>query len=123
MFSPTDLDPASLRLQLEQRAQTLRQELQQDRSKLADDVSDPHTVLDRKDQADVAIQAGLDDAEFRRDLQELALVEAALRRLASGRFGWCEDCGQAIAPQRLAAQPWAPRCLACQARKEHSLPV
>jgi DnaK suppressor protein len=123
MFSPTDLDAASLRLQLDKRAQTLRQELQQDRNKLADGVSDPHTVLDRKDQADVAIQAGVDDAEFRRDLQELALVEAALRRLDGGRFGWCEDCGEAIAPERLAAQPWAPRCLACQTRKEHSRSV
>ena len=77
----------------------MRQELREDRSKLADDVGDVHVVLDRKDQADLMIQAGVDDAELTRDLTELAQIEAALRRLDTGRFGLCEDCAEPIAAQ------------------------
>jgi RNA polymerase-binding transcription factor DksA len=115
-------DPQVLRQRLTERATALRQELRQDRSKLADGVGDVHVVLDRKDQADLMIQAGVDDAELTRDLTELAQVEAALRRLDTGRFGLCEDCAEPIAAQRLDVQPWASRCLACQTRFETSTP-
>jgi RNA polymerase-binding transcription factor DksA len=118
MFSPTAPDIDSLRLTLKQRAETLKQDLRLDRSKIDASRGAVQGVSDRKDQADVAIQAGVDDAEFQRDLAELAQVEAALQRLETGRFGWCEDCGEAIAAERLGAQPWAARCLSCQSRRE-----
>lgn len=107
-----------LRQRLTERADALRQELQQGRGKLADDVRDTSVVLDRKDQADIAIQAGMDSAELNRDIAELALVQAAIDRLNAGRWGVCLDCGEPIAPARLAAQPWVPRCLACQSLHE-----
>jgi DnaK suppressor protein len=44
----------------------------------------------------------------------LAEVEAALARLATGRFGWCEQCGAAIATARLAEIPQARYCPACE---------
>ena len=115
-------DPQVLRQRLTERASALRQELDHDRDKLAGDVGDVHVVLDRKDQADLMIQAGVDDAEFSRDLTELAQIEAALRRLDSGRFGQCEDCAEPIAGQRLDVQPWASRCMACQTRFEKGTP-
>jgi RNA polymerase-binding transcription factor DksA len=40
----------------------------------------------------------------------LAEIEAALARLAVGRFGWCEQCGAAIAAARLAEAPQARYC-------------
>lgn len=46
--------------------------------------------------------------------QQLALVDAALERIEAGTFGQCVRCGQAIAPERLEALPWAPRCIDCQ---------
>ena len=46
--------------------------------------------------------------------QQLALVDAALERIDAGTFGQCLRCGQAIAPERLEALPWAPRCIDCQ---------
>ena len=115
-------DPQALRRRLDERARVLRQELRQDRGKIADDVGDVHTVLDRKDQADLQMQAGVDDAEFTRDLMELTQIEAALRRIESGRFGLCEDCTEPIAAQRLNAQPWASRCMDCQTRFEQKRP-
>ena len=45
---------------------------------------------------------------------QLALVDEALARLAAGTFGTCIRCGQPIAPARLEALPWAPRCIDCQ---------
>jgi DnaK suppressor protein len=45
---------------------------------------------------------------------QLALVNAALGRLADGTFGACLRCGQPIAPERLEALPWAAHCIACQ---------
>jgi DnaK suppressor protein len=52
-----------------------------------------------------------------RDMQ--ATVEEALRRLATGQYGLCVECGQHIALARLRALPFAVRCLACQERFEH----
>jgi DnaK suppressor protein len=43
----------------------------------------------------------------------LAEIEAALSRLAAGRFGWCQQCGAAIAFSRLAEVPHAQYCPAC----------
>ena len=47
----------------------------------------------------------------------LVEVEAALARLADGTYGACVDCGRPIAPERLAALPWAARCIDCQAAR------
>src|SRR5579864_1402607 len=41
-------------------------------------------------------------------------VNASLRRIRDGGFGTCIECDVAISPKRLAALPWAPRCLQCQ---------
>jgi RNA polymerase-binding transcription factor len=41
-------------------------------------------------------------------------VTAALRRIEAGSFGACIDCDSEISPKRLAAVPWAPRCIRCQ---------
>jgi DnaK suppressor protein len=76
----------------------------------------------------VVIEKGADDMDElkyapRRDLASgrvdsdsslLPDVKAALRRIRTGRYGTCMDCDEAISPKRLAAVPWAPRCLECQ---------
>ena len=41
-------------------------------------------------------------------------VRAALRRIHHGGFGTCIECESAISPKRLAAVPWAQRCIQCQ---------
>ncbi len=55
------------------------------------------------------------DAARRLDAK-LRDVERALGKLEEGSYGICEDCGAAIAPERLEAIPWAVRCVACAAR-------
>jgi len=46
--------------------------------------------------------------------QHLALVEAAIARLDDGTYGRCTECHGPIAPDRLAALPWAALCIDCQ---------
>jgi DnaK suppressor protein len=41
-------------------------------------------------------------------------VREALHRIQEGSFGTCLDCESAISPKRLAAVPWAARCIQCQ---------
>ncbi len=55
------------------------------------------------------------DAARRLDAK-LRDVERALGKLEEGSYGICEDCGAAIAAERLEAIPWAVRCVACAAR-------
>lgn len=46
-------------------------------------------------------------------LQETAQIEAALARIAAGTYGACEACGEPIDEKRLAALPYAARCIEC----------
>jgi DnaK suppressor protein len=46
--------------------------------------------------------------------KRLREVEAALRRLLKGDYGACIDCDEPIPVRRLAAIPWASRCVRCQ---------
>ena len=45
----------------------------------------------------------------------LAEVEAALLRVADGRYGSCDGCAEPIDPARLRALPWTPYCARCAA--------
>lgn len=52
---------------------------------------------------------------------ELAAIGQALQRLeagAAGDYGLCEDCGAAIAFERLQVQPQALRCIGCETLRE-----
>src|SRR6266700_6562691 len=47
--------------------------------------------------------------------EQVAAADAALRRLAAGRYGVCERCGQPIGAGRLTARPAALTCIRCAA--------
>jgi len=48
----------------------------------------------------------------------LKLITAALLRVKSGEYGYCQQCGEPIAFARLEAQPYTPNCLDCQSTLE-----
>ena len=52
------------------------------------------------------------------DSQELGLIGRALVRIDSEDFGACSDCGNDIPFDRLKAEPFALRCVACESRRE-----
>lgn len=49
-------------------------------------------------------------------LRDLAMVDGALARLDRGTYGRCVECGGPVDADRLAALPWAERCIDCQRR-------
>ncbi|MEO1253051.1 MAG: TraR/DksA family transcriptional regulator [Pseudomonadota bacterium] len=59
-------------------------------------------------------QAMANAQEARRSL-DLKKIEAALQRIEAGDFGYCEDCGEAIARRRLDIDPTARLCVDCAA--------
>ncbi len=48
--------------------------------------------------------------------QVLEEIRAALTRIDSGTYGRCEECGGAIAPERLRTLPHTRHCIACARR-------
>jgi DnaK suppressor protein len=51
----------------------------------------------------------------------LQLVEEAIARLDSDRYGTCEVCEDEVDKKRLEAVPWAKRCVTCQEKQEQGL--
>jgi DnaK suppressor protein len=108
-------DTPTLAAQLQQRARQLEREIAD-----AEAATTPQRpgVTDRKDEADLTAAAVIHDAEIERDRAELREVNAALDRLAAGRYGECTQCGAPIAEARLKAIPSAALCITCQASEE-----
>jgi len=50
--------------------------------------------------------------QARRDAEAKAL-RAALARIDADEFGYCEECGEDIAPKRLELNPTVTRCIGC----------
>lgn len=78
----------------------------------------PAEVQDFKDVAAEESRAVVDEATHAHARAELAQVAAALRRIAEGSYGLCQDCGESIDTRRLCALPATPFCTACQAIHE-----
>jgi DnaK suppressor protein len=73
---------------------------------------DAHDARERDADREVAL------ARADRELAELGRVSTALGRLAEPDFGTCAGCGEAIRFERLLAEPWATRCVACASAAE-----
>lgn len=75
------------------------------------------TIEKSADQMDEIQYASERDLAIRNvDLESSLLrqVRAALGRIREGSFGRCVECDSTIGPKRLAALPWASRCIQCQ---------
>jgi DnaK suppressor protein len=70
---------------------------------------------DQMDEIQYASERDLAIRNVDRESTLLRDVKAALRRIRDGSFGVCIECESAISSRRLAAVPWAPRCIQCQA--------
>jgi DnaK suppressor protein len=69
---------------------------------------------DQMDEIQYASERDLAIRNVDRESNLLRQVRAALRRIDDGSFGTCIECEWVISPKRLAALPWAPRCIQCQ---------
>lgn len=50
----------------------------------------------------------------------LQLINEAIDKLETGKFGVCESCRKRIPPSRLKALPYAKFCIDCQREKERN---
>ena len=69
---------------------------------------------DQMDEIQYASERDLAIQNVDRESHLLGHVRAALRRIRDGSFGTCIECEWVINPKRLAAVPWASRCIQCQ---------
>jgi len=69
---------------------------------------------DQMDEIQFATERYLAIRNVDRESALLGEVKAALQRIQDGSFGECIDCEAPISPKRLAAVPWALRCIRCQ---------
>ncbi len=81
------------------------------------------TSTENTRQGDLADQAsGSNEVHIRLKLKQtdakiLQAIEEALWRVESGTYGACRDCGEMIAPARLAAIPWTRVCIGCKEKQ------
>lgn len=88
--------------------------LQDDYVQLASEVPDPGDLSF----ANLSIDLG--NAAVTRDMTELRSIELARKKINSGTYGECINCGYPIPYERLLAIPSAERCAPCQENFEHT---
>lgn len=73
--------------------------------------------------AQVATDRELEFAMDEHESAAIRTIDLALKRLESGAYGDCMDCGADIPLERLKASPQALRCIACQEKLEQAKPA
>lgn len=106
---------------LQQREAELRALLKADDARALQSATGDTEVTDFKEIAAQGAFAAVEDIQVAHAAVELENVMAAQRRLDDGNYGFCADCGEPIAEQRLLAMPQASYCMACQT--QHESPV
>lgn len=104
--------------QLRQREAELRSMLEADDARALTSATGDAEVTDFKEIAAQGAACAVEDVQMAHAADELSKVIAAQRRLDDGSYGFCADCGEPIAEQRLLAMPQALYCMACQAQHE-----
>lgn len=98
---------------LRDRASQLRGEI---KATLARSCDESHAqiadrVRDAEDDSFATLIVDTNLAEVERDVGELRLIDAALKRVYAGTYGICVDCDEPIPLPRLEAAPTAERCI------------
>lgn len=67
---------------------------------------------------DALQQQAMSRENQRRRTRELKRIDQALRRIKDDEYGYCVECGEEIAENRLAVDPAAPLCIGCASERE-----
>lgn len=73
---------------------------------------------DIADRASLETEAGVELRTRNRYLKLIGKIDAALKRIDDGEYGYCEDTGDAIGIKRLEARPIATKTIEAQERYE-----
>ncbi len=73
---------------------------------------------DIADRATLETDAGVELRTRNRYLKLISKIDAALKRIEEGEYGWCEETGEPIGLKRLEARPVATLSIEAQERHE-----
>ena len=111
---------AEVKQMLERRKSELWQEISED---IEEDARDQYqdlvqSIRDGSDRALAELEETTIFSYVKLKVQEIENIDEALKRVASGKYGSCRDCGGWIRPARLKVVPYAVRCRSCQEKRE-----
>ncbi len=109
---------------MSQDIESIKSKLEEERKQILARPIPPIEVA-RGDEADLAAVAQAKEQSMwlaNDQKQRLAVIDQALARIAAGRYGICDSCGQPIAPERMEAMPHATMCIQCQSKSEKRMP-
>jgi DnaK suppressor protein len=92
--------------------------VQNGHDRAAETVELDQSKVGRVSRMDALQQQAMSAAVGQRARLELTAVEAALRRIDSGEYGFCVTCSEDIAEKRLRANPAVVNCINCARNKE-----
>ncbi len=103
---------AAFRDMLLDQQKSLREQ-QRDNAQWSAPVTLDQQSVGRLSRMDAMQQQQMAEAEARRRTYDLARIDAALKRIDEDDYGWCAQCGEAIASKRLEVDPMAHLCVGC----------
>lgn len=107
-----ETDPETVRARLLARLAALDDEADDSREDRSTVTLDQQSV-GRLSRMDAMQRQAMAQATERRRGDEKRRINATLTRIDEGEYGYCTECGEEIAPKRLAADPTVPLCLFC----------
>ncbi|MBI4182870.1 MAG: TraR/DksA family transcriptional regulator [Proteobacteria bacterium] len=72
----------------------------------------------RLSRMDALQQQAMAEAAHQRATERLRRIDAALKRIEDGEYGYCVSCGEEIGVKRLEADPAIATCIDCASRSE-----
>ncbi len=67
----------------------------------------------RLSRMDALQQQAMAQATQRRRESRIARIDAAIKRMETDEFGYCQNCGEVIGKKRLDLDPTVPSCVTC----------
>ncbi|SET24575.1 TraR/DksA family transcriptional regulator [Oceanicella actignis] len=115
-MSASEPDPEELRRRFLPRLQAERAALAQASQSTEADrrpVELDQQSVGRLSRMDAMQQQAMARAQEARRRARIRALDAAIRRIGTEDYGWCDSCGEFIGEERLALDPALTRCRAC----------
>ena len=81
-------------------------------------LDDNSTSADIVDQASSYTEKNVEMRAINRQIKLISKIDAALKRIKDGTYGFCQETGDPIGLKRLMARPVATLCIAAQEKHE-----
>ena len=81
-------------------------------------LDDNSTSADIVDQASSYTEKSVEMRAINRQIKLISKIDAALKRIKDGTYGFCQETGDPIGLKRLMARPVATLCIAAQEKHE-----